>query len=107
MQAKADLGGFVSYTEKMRGTKVRHRSQSFFDHFSQAALFWHSQSEPEQTHIVKAFRFELGKLEVPAIRERMIGMLTRVDLTLATRDAVPSAWHKASDSACLQSPPLF
>ncbi len=87
MQAKADLGGFVSYAEKMGGTKVRHRSQSFFDHFSQAALFWHSQSEPEQTHIVKAFRFELGKLEVPAIRERMIGMLTRVDLTLAKRVA--------------------
>ena len=87
MQAKADLGGFVSYAEKLGGAKVRQRSQSFFDHFSQAALFWHSQSEPEQTHIVKAFRFELGKLEVPAIRERMIGMLTRVDLTLAKRVA--------------------
>lgn len=87
MQAKADLGGFVSYAEKMGGAKVRQRSQSFFDHFSQATLFWHSQSEPEQTHIVKAFRFELGKLEVPAIRERMIGMLMRVDLTLAKRVA--------------------
>jgi catalase len=87
MQAKADLGGFVSYAEKMGGAKVRQRSQSFFDHFSQAALFWRSQSEPEQPHIVKAFRFELGKLEVPAIRERMIGMLTRVDLTLAKRVA--------------------
>jgi catalase len=87
MQAKADLGGFVSYAEKIGGAKVRQRSQCFFDHFSQAALFWHSQSEPEQTHIVKAFRFELGKLDVPAIRERMIGMLTRVDLTLAKRVA--------------------
>ncbi len=87
MQAKADLGGFVSYTEKMGTAKVRQRSQSFFDHFSQAALFWHSQSEPEQAHIVKAFRFELGKLEVPAIRERMIGMLTRVDPSLAKRVA--------------------
>jgi catalase len=87
MQAKANLGGFVSYAEKVGGAKVRQRSQGFFDHFSQAALFWHSQSEPEQTHIVKAFRFELGKLEVSAIRERMIGMLTRVDLTLAKRVA--------------------
>jgi catalase len=87
MQAKADLGGFVSYAEKMGGEKVRQRSRSFFDHFSQASLFWHSQSEPEQAHIVKAFRFELGKLEVPAIRERMIGMLTQVDPSLAKRVA--------------------
>ena len=87
MQAKATLGGFVSHAEKMDGAKVRQRSRSFFDHFSQAALFWNSQSEAEQAHIVKAFRFELGKLEVPAIRERMIGMLTRVDLSLAKRVA--------------------
>ncbi len=87
MQAKADLGGFVSYAEKMGGTKVRQRSRSFFDHFSQASLFWHSQSEPEQAHIVKAFRFELGKLEVPAIRERMIAMLMQVDPSLAKRVA--------------------
>ena len=87
MQAKADLGGFVSYAEKMSGTKVRQRSRSFFDHFSQASLFWHSQSEPEQAHIVKAFRFELGKLEVPAIRERMIAMLMQVDSSLAKRVA--------------------
>lgn len=87
MQAKAGLGGFVSYAEKMDGSKVRQRSRSFFDHFSQAGLFWRSQSEPEQTHIVNAFRFELGKLEVPAIRERMIGMLMRVDQVLAKRVA--------------------
>jgi len=87
MQAKADLGGFVNYAEKMLGTKVRQRSRSFFDHFSQASLFWLSQSEPEQAHIVKAFRFELGKLEVPAIRERMIGMLAQVDPSLAKRVA--------------------
>ena len=87
MQATADLGGFVSYAEKMGGAKVRQRSRSFFDHFSQAALFWHSQSEPEQAHIVNAFRFELGKLEVPAIRERMVGLLTHVDASLATRVA--------------------
>lgn len=87
MQAKADLGGFVSYAEKMGAAKVRQRSRSFFDHFSQAALFWHSQSEPEQAHIVKAFQFELGKLEAPAIRERMIGMLTQIDRDLAGRVA--------------------
>jgi len=83
MQAKADMGGFVSYAERMEGSKVRARSEKFFDHFSQAALFWNSQSHPEKAHIVQALRFELGKVEVPAIRERMVFLLAQVDKTLA------------------------
>ncbi|MGH8065042.1 MAG: catalase, partial [Candidatus Entotheonellia bacterium] len=87
MQAKADMGGFVSYAEKLEGYKVRARSASFFDHFSQAALFWNSQSDPEKEHLVQAFCFELGKVEVPDIRKRMVGMLAHVDDTLANRVA--------------------
>ena len=34
MQAKADMGGFVSYAERMEGSKVRARSEKFFDHFT-------------------------------------------------------------------------
>lgn len=83
MQAKADMGGFVSYAERMEGSKVRARSEKFFDHFSQAALFWNSQSHPEKAHIVQALRFELGKVEVLAIRERMVFLLAQVDKTLA------------------------
>ena len=83
MQAKANTGGFVSYAERMEGSKVRARSEKFFDHFSQAALFWNSQSHPEKAHIVQALRFELGKVEVPAIRERMVFLLAQVDKTLA------------------------
>jgi catalase len=82
-QAKAAEGGFVSYHERIDAQKVRARSQSFFDHFSQATLFFKSQSLFEQNHIIDAFRFELGKLETPAIRERVLGMLSRVDKTLA------------------------
>jgi catalase len=87
MQAGADMGGFVSYAEKIDGQKVRARSASFFDHFSQATLFYNSQSQPEQDHIVKALRFELGKVETPAIRERMVYVLAQVDKTLASRVA--------------------
>jgi len=83
MQAKANTGGFVSYAERMEGSKVRARSEKFFDHFNQAALFWNSQSHPEKAHIVQALRFELGKVEVPAIRERMVFLLAQVDKTLA------------------------
>ncbi len=87
MQAGADMGGFVSYPEPINAQKVRGRSKSFFDHFTQATLFYNSQSEPEQTHIMKALRFELGKVQVVAIRERMIAMLTEVDPALAEQVA--------------------
>lgn len=86
-QAGKEMGGFTSYAEKIAAPKVRARSESFFDHFSQATMFYRSQSEPEQNHIVKALRFELGKVEIPAIRERMVGLLSFVDRTLASRVA--------------------
>jgi catalase len=81
------MGGFVSYAEKLDGHKVRARSESFFDHFSQATLFWNSQSDAEKDHIVQAFCFELGKVEVPHIRTRMVGILAHVDEALAQRVA--------------------
>jgi catalase len=84
MQAGMQMGGFTSYAETIDGQKVRARSASFFDHFSQATLFYNSQSEPEKAHIVKALRFELGKVETPAIRQRMLYLLAQVDQTLAS-----------------------
>ncbi len=88
MQAKADMGGFVSYAERINGAKIRARSEKFFDHFSQAALFWRSQSAPEQEHMVQALQFELGKVEMETIRERMVGMLAQIDRGLAERVGV-------------------
>jgi catalase len=82
-QAKESLGGFVSYAERIDAHKIRARSESFFDHYSQAALFFHSQSVAEQEHLMQALRFELGKVETVSIRERMLGQLANVDKTLA------------------------
>jgi catalase len=99
-QAGADMGGFTSYAERIDAQKVRARSASFFDHFSQATLFFNSQSEPEKNHLINALRFELGKVETPPIRERMLGLLAQVDKTLARRVAeglgisVPSKLEK-------------
>ena len=62
---------------------MRARSKSFFDHFSQAKLFFNSQSDPEKNHIVDAFSFELGKVNFPEIRERMLGILGLIDKDLA------------------------
>jgi catalase len=82
-QAGMDMSGFASYAERIDARKVRERSPSFHDHFSQARLFFQSQSEPEQNHIIKALRFELGKVETPPIRERMLFLLAQVDKELA------------------------
>ena len=80
-------GGFTSYAEKIDANKIRERSPSFFDHFSQATLFFNSQSEPEKNHMVDALRFELGKVETEAIRQRMLMVLNQVDKGLAAQVA--------------------
>src|SRR5688572_18072176 len=86
-QAGMDMGGFLSHAEKLTGPKVRARGEKFFDHFSQARLFYQSQTAIEKDHIVSAFRFELGKVEVPDIRERMVTILNEIDSQLAERVA--------------------
>ncbi|MBZ4033381.1 catalase [Flavobacterium sp. 17A] len=82
-QAKMDQGGFTSFNECVDAHKVRARSASFADHFSQAVLFYNSQTPIEQDHIASALSFELGKVETVAIRERMLGLLNQVDGDLA------------------------
>ncbi|WP_312079100.1 catalase [Chryseobacterium sp.] len=82
-QAMMKDGGFASYGEKISGTKIRARSQSFVDHYSQAKLYYNSQSEPEKTHLQKALVFELTKVTIHSIRERMVGQLNYIDRELA------------------------
>ena len=86
-QVKAADGGFTSYTERIDAKKVRARSKSFFDHFSQARLFFNSQSVPEKNHLIDALTFELGMVKSVAIRERMLGVLAQIDQKLATQVA--------------------
>jgi catalase len=86
-QAMMKDGGFHTYEERIDAKKVRARSESFRDHFSQATLFFNSQSPAEQKHIVDALRFELGKVEVVAVRERMLGILNQISMGLADKVA--------------------
>jgi catalase len=75
--------GFKSLPEQIDGaTKVRERSATFSDHHSQARLFFRSMTPTEQTHIVSAFAFELGKVAIKAIRTRMLGHLAIIDADL-------------------------
>jgi catalase len=86
-QVKAAEGGFTSYPERIDATKVRARARSFFDHFSQAKLFFNSQSEPEKDHIADALSFELGKVNSVEVRQRMLGILSMIDKGLAAQVA--------------------
>jgi catalase len=86
-QAKISEGGFASFNERIDAHKIRERSESFNDHFSQAKLFFNSQTPVEKSHIVKALRFELGKVQTTAIRVRMLGLLSQVDMALAEKVA--------------------
>ncbi|KWT97185.1 MULTISPECIES: catalase [unclassified Variovorax] len=84
---QAGAKGFVSFPEPMQGDKLRGKPEKFADHYQQATLFWNSQTEWEKAHIVGAFRFELSKCTVPAIRERMVSSLANVAPELAARVA--------------------
>jgi catalase len=86
-------GGYASYPQRVEGHKIRTRSKSFFDHFSQARLFFNSQSDPEKNHLVQALCFELGKVKTIAVRERMLGILSLVDKGLAAQVAVVLGLH--------------
>jgi catalase len=81
--------GFQSAPEAIEPPKIRRRSATFDDHFSQARLFWNSQSPVEKDHIVAAFQYELAKVQVAAIRQRVVDNLAHVDSKLARKIAEP------------------
>lgn len=81
-------GGFDSHHEKIEGVKIRARSASFEDHFSQAAMFYNSMSDVEKLHILEAFKFELAHVISEDIRQQIVDMFANVNLELAEALAV-------------------
>lgn len=75
--------GFQSHEEKISASKIRGRSKSFADHFTQARLFFNSQSPEEQEHIISAYSFELSKVNSVDIRRRELAILNQIDKRLA------------------------
>jgi catalase len=80
---QAGAAGFVSFPEPVQQDEMRGKPERFAEHFNQATLFFNSQSDPEKAHIIAAFRFELSKVTVPAIRSRVLSMLLNVSKELA------------------------
>ena len=107
--------GFTSFPEHIQEDKVRGKPELFADHYSQARLFWISQTPVEQAHIVGGFRFELTRVQVPAVRRRMLANLANVDPILANAVAsglgmeLPDPSPRATDLPLHEyepSPPL-
>jgi catalase len=108
---QAGSRGFVSYPEPIEGSKVRGKPELFAEHYGQARLFWKSQTPVEQKHIVEAFRFELTRVQTPAVRERIVAGLVNVDANLAKAVAtqlgmpVPPALPRVNDTPVPDYPP--
>ena len=98
---QAGSAGFVSFPAASAEDKVRGKPEKFAEHYAQATLFFNSQTDVEKAHIAAAFRFELSKVGIPAIRERMLSSLVNVSPELAADVAsglgleVPTAMPKA------------
>lgn len=93
--SKMSEGAFTSYEERIDARKIRTRSESFSDHFSQPALFYRSLADWEQQHVADAYIFELGKCMHKHIQERMLYMVAQIDSNLA---------HKVADGLGMKVP---
>ena len=95
--------GFTSFPEPIEASKLRGSPEKFAEHYAQARLFYESQTAAEQRHIAAAFRFELSKVTVPAIRSRMVAGLVNASPQLAKAVAdglgmpLPDALPRATD----------
>jgi catalase len=118
---QAGMKGFVSFPKAIEPDnapvdKVRGKPEKFAEHYNQATLFYESQTPVERAHIKNAFRFELSKVTVPAIRQRMVSGLRNVSEELAAELAddlgmdlpkpMPRAIERAPEPEISSSPAL-
>jgi catalase len=83
--------GFTSFRDNDERNdpteKLRIRAEAFADHYSQARMFYRSQTDNEQAHIASALVFELSKVMLPHVPPRVVARLRHVDEDLAARVA--------------------
>nr|WP_245602158.1 catalase [Peribacillus kribbensis] len=102
-------GGYVHYQEKVDGRKIRSRSESFNDFFTQATLFWNSMSTPEKEHIIQAFSFELGKVKSKSVQQQVVDMFANVSIELASAfaEAIGAVPPSGKDKEYAKSSPAL
>jgi catalase len=96
--------GFAGLTRPENGDTMRLRPESFADHYSQARMFFLSQTQVEKDHIIAALVFELSKVETPAVRERVVSHLLHVDEGMAKRVSSGLRLGKAIEPAATTLP---
>jgi catalase len=78
-----EQGGYEHFQEKIDGRKIRGRSESFLDFYSQAKLFYNSLAPFEKQHVKDAFSFELGKCKSDMVKANAVALLNHIDRQLA------------------------
>ncbi|MDH0738878.1 catalase [Achromobacter spanius] len=103
---QAGMQGFVPFPEPIAGDELRGHPEKFAEHYNQAALFYNSQTDWERQHIIHAFSFELSKVTVPAIRQRMVASLRNVsdELAQGVADLLGMALPEPMPRAAAQPP---
>ena len=85
------VSGFSSFPgtsqNNEEGDKLRVRAETFADHYSQARMFYNSQTENEQAHIASAIVFELSKVELEHVPKQVIANFSNISENLAQRIA--------------------
>ncbi|WP_278926733.1 catalase [Staphylococcus auricularis] len=80
-------GGFEHFQEKVEGHKIRKRSESFKDYYTQPKLYLNSLTEAEYEHTLDGFSFELGKCASVMVKQNAVNQLNKVDHEFAKRVA--------------------
>ncbi|PCF39421.1 catalase [Staphylococcus delphini] len=76
-------GGYEHYQEKVEGHKIRKRSASFEDYYSQAKLYLNSLTPAEYEHMAAGFSFEIGMCKSVMVKQNAVNQLNKVDRKLA------------------------
>ncbi len=77
-------GGYAHYPEEVHGHITREvPSDSFYDYFSQARLFWNSLSTPEKDDLIYTFIYHLQYVKNKSVRQQNVDMWVNVDEEMA------------------------
>src|SRR5699024_11169467 len=79
-----EKGGYAHYPGEVEGHITRERpSESFYDYFSQARLFWNSISPIEKDDLVQTFIYHLQYVKSKEIRQLNVEFWANVDREMA------------------------
>jgi catalase len=77
-------GGYVDYPGKVEGYKIRARSDSFKDYFSQPRIFWNSLTPVEKQHTIEGLSYQVGSVNSESVRQQVVDVLVNVDREMAS-----------------------